>query len=61
MQRQEMGKVFQRAESRSYNQKGSQAESQNSTGEQRKVGIVDKDPTPVLQRAPFEVLKHQPQ
>lgn len=51
-----MRTAFQTAESRSYNQKGNQTESQKSTGEQREVGIVNKDAAWIMQRAPFEVL-----
>lgn len=47
------GKVFRRAELRSYNQKGSQADSHDSTLKQRTEGSVDEHTASVFQRSPF--------
>lgn len=57
------GKVFRRAELRSYNQKGSQADSHDSTLKQRTEGSVDEHTASVFQRSPFwsPGLKHWPQ
>lgn len=52
-----MGKVFQKGELRSHNQKESQAESQSPTPEKRTVGSTDRDLVSALWRAPFEVLE----